>query len=106
MPDSTSTGSARQPQKRRPFTPPNLARTRGPAPDTPLDQVQLAVGRVVGTHGLDGELRVQLLTDNPEHLLNAEQLLLGGRRIIKTKNSIRLHKGMALIAFDHVTGDD
>ena len=106
MPDSTSTGSARQPQKLRPFTPPNLARTRGPAPDTPLDQVQLAVGRVVGTHGLDGELRVQLLTDNPEHLLDAEQLLVGDARTPYTVDSIRFHKGMALIAFDEVADVD
>jgi 16S rRNA processing protein RimM len=106
MPDSTSTGNTRQPQKRRRFTPPNLARTRGPAPDTPLDDVQLAVGRVVGTHGLDGELRVQLLTDNPEHLLEAEQLLVGDQRTPYTIDSIRFHKGLALIAFDEIVDVD
>jgi len=106
MPDSTSTGNTQQPGKRRRFTPPNLARTRGPAPDTPLDQVQLAVGRVAGTHGLDGEVRVQLLTDNPEHLRDAEQLLVGDKRTPYTIDSIRFHKGMALIAFDEVANVD
>ena len=106
MPDSTSTGKQQQSRQRRRFTPPNLARTRGPAPDTPLEQVQLAVGRVVGTHGLEGELRVQLLTDNPEHLLDAERLLVGDKRTPFTIDSIRFHKGMALIAFDEIADVD
>jgi len=41
-----------------------------------------------------------LLTDNPEHLLDAEQLLVGDARTPYTVDSIRFHKGMALIAFD------
>jgi 16S rRNA processing protein RimM len=47
-----------------------------------------------------------LLTDNPEHLLDAEQLLVGDARTPYTVDSIRFHKGMALIAFDEVADVD
>jgi 16S rRNA processing protein RimM len=102
MPDSTSTGKPGSPRKKRRFTPPNLARTRGPEPDTPLEQVQLMVGRVTGTHGLNGELKAVLTTDDPENLLRAEHLLVGEERVPHAIESIRFHKGMALIAFEDI----
>lgn len=106
MPDSTSTGKTPRKPKKRPYSPPTLAKTRGPAPDTPLEQVQLAVGTIVGTHGLGGELRVHLTTDEPEHLATLDQLLVGEQRIPHTIETIRFHKGMALIQFEDVTDID
>jgi 16S rRNA processing protein RimM len=64
------------------------------------------VGRVAGTHGLNGELKVVLTTDDPENLLTVEQLLVGEDRIPHAIASIRFHKGMALIAFDDIVDVD
>jgi 16S rRNA processing protein RimM len=64
------------------------------------------VGRVAGTHGLNGELKVLLTTDDPENLLNAEQLLVGEERIPHAIASIRFHKGMALIMFEDIDDID
>jgi hypothetical protein len=68
MPDSTSTDKPGRRPAKRTYSPPTLAKTRGPEPGTPLSDVRLAVGVIVGTHGLAGELRVKLTTDDPEHL--------------------------------------
>ena len=101
MPDSTSTGKSRK--KATPsWSPPTLAKSRGPAPQTPLDQVQLAVGTIVGTHGLDGELRIKLSTDDPEHLATLATVLVGEKRTPHTIEAIRFHKGMALVRFADV----
>ena len=102
MPDSTSTAKTRRPPKRS-HTPPTLAGSRGPDPDTPLADVQLAVGTVLGTHGLDGELRVRLSTDDPDHLVTLDHLLVGEKRTPLTLETIRFHKGMALIRFVEIT---
>jgi 16S rRNA processing protein RimM len=102
MPDSTSTGKPRRNPKNS-FVPRTLAGTRGPEPDTPLDEVQLAIGTIVGTHGLDGELRVRLSTDDPDHLLDLDHLLVGEKRTPLTIETIRFHRGMALIRFDEIT---
>jgi 16S rRNA processing protein RimM len=102
MPDSTSTGKSRGPSKKRSYSPPTLARTRGPDPNTPLDQVQLAVGSIVGTHGLYGEVRVNLTTDDPDHLATLDHLLVGEKRTPLAVESIRFHKGMALIQFEGI----
>ena len=104
MPDSTSTGKSRKAPRKRSYSPPTLARTRGPDPDTPLDQVQLAVGSIVGTHGLYGEVRVNLTTDDPEHLATLDHLLVGEKRTPLAIESIRFHKGMALIQFEGIEG--
>ena len=36
----------------------------------------MVLGRVLGAHGIRGELRIQILGDSPEHLLEAERLVL------------------------------
>jgi 16S rRNA processing protein RimM len=72
----------------------------------PLEQVQLMVGRAIGTHGLIGEVKVLLTTDEPENLLNVNQLLVGEQRVPYTVESIRFHKGMALIAFEEIADVD
>jgi 16S rRNA processing protein RimM len=105
MPDSTSTGKQRRPPKRS-YTPPTLAGSRGPAPGTPLENVELAIGAVVGTHGLYGEVRARLYTDDPEHLSSLDRVLVGDQRAPYTIESIRFHKGMALIQFAGVEDVD
>jgi 16S rRNA processing protein RimM len=105
MPDSTSTDKKRR-QPKRSYQPPTLAGTRGPQPGTPLEQVELVVGAIVGTHGLYGEVRVRLYTDDPEHLTGLDHLLVGEKRTPYAVESIRFHKGMALIQFAGVDDVD
>ena len=63
----------------------------------PVDQVELAVGAVVGTHGLFGELRVRLMTDDPDHFFSLERILLGEERVPYEIESVRPHRGGALV---------
>ena len=102
MPDSTSTDKRGRRPTKRSYSPPILAGTRGPAPGTPLEEVFLAVGVIVGTHGLQGELRVKLTTDDPEHLTGIRQVLVGDRHMPYTIESIRFNRGMALVAFEEI----
>ena len=79
------------------YRPPTLAGTRGPDPTTPLADVQLSVGVIVGTHALNGEMRVKLTTDDPEHLATVNELLVGEKRTPYQVESIRFHQGLALL---------
>jgi 16S rRNA processing protein RimM len=108
MPDSTSTGkrgkSAKRPQPR--FAPAPLSKSRGPDPSTPVEQVELAVGAIIGTHGLDGELRVRLITDDPEHFVTLKRVLLGEQRIPYEIESVRFNRGVALVKLSGVDSID
>jgi len=96
MPDSTSTGKG---QKRpgHQFAPTPLAKSQGPDPSTPVDQAELSVGVIIGTHGLYGEVRVRLLTDDPDHFASLQRVLLGEQRIEREIESIRFNRGVALV---------
>ena len=98
MPDSTSTGKQPRRDPKRQFTPTPLSKSRGPDPSTPVDEVELAVGVIVGSHGLDGELRVRLMTDDPEHFASLERVLLGEQRVPYMIESVRFHRGGALVS--------
>ncbi len=101
MPDSTSTGK-RPPRPSRTPKVPNLAGTRGPDPDTPLEDVYLTVGVLLGAHGLGGELRMRLVTDDPDQLLDLETVYLGERHRPYTIEGVRFTNDGALIAFVEV----
>lgn len=87
-----------QPRKRS-FEVPTLGRTKGPDPGTPLSEALLTIGIIVGTHGLHGEVRVKLTTDDPERLLDINEVLVGDPPAPLTIEAVRFHKGMALVAF-------
>jgi 16S rRNA processing protein RimM len=63
------------PRQRR--GPRSLAETAGPAPAADLSDVKLTVGVIAGTHGVQGELKLKLLTDHPEHLPTIREVFLG-----------------------------
>jgi 16S rRNA processing protein RimM len=97
-PAETSTAPAAP--KRQPVGPQKigpLAFTEGPEPDAPLSKVRLAVGTIVGPHGVDGELKMRLSTDDPEHLLTIKHVYLDDAQRAKSVLSVRFHAGMALI---------
>jgi 16S rRNA processing protein RimM len=68
----------------------------------------LAVGRIVGLHGIRGEVKVELLTDFPERFKAGAKLYLGSEseaRPIQVEGA-RPHQGMMLVKFAGVTDRD
>lgn len=60
----------------------------------------LEIGRIVGIHGLRGDLKVRPLSGDPDILLEIEQLLLrlpSGEQLTVTPCRQRLHKGQVLL---------
>ncbi|MCO5227394.1 MAG: ribosome maturation factor RimM [Thermomicrobiales bacterium] len=80
--------------------PPTLRETRGPEPTTPVEQVRLTVGRVGGSHGVRGEMRMHILTDEPEHLKKIKTVYLGERDTPITLESVRFTEKGALIKLE------
>jgi len=68
-----------------------------------LEPRYLVVGQIAGAHGLQGELKVKLLTDDPRRFDQLEQVFLGvddeepSARILQ---SYRIHKDQALLQLD------
>jgi 16S rRNA processing protein RimM len=97
-------GKRRKPakQQHRRVGPEPLSTSRGPDPSTPIEQVELVVGAIIGTHGLYGELRVRLITDDPEHFETLARVLLGEQRAPYTVESVRFNRGIALVKLQGV----
>jgi 16S rRNA processing protein RimM len=60
----------------------------------------LAVGQIVGVHGLRGELKVEILTDDPHRFRLLEQVYVGlddQEPVAWPLEGYRLHKGRALL---------
>lgn len=67
----------------------------------------LAVGLIVGAHGLRGELKVELLTDDPHRFGQLERVYLGLEGTEPTPWALagyRLHKGRALLQLERCNG--
>lgn len=77
-----------------------MLETKGPEPTTPVEQVRLTVGRIGGTHGVQGEMRMHVLTDSPDHLKTIETVYLGDRDNPIALESIRFTDKGALIKLD------
>jgi 16S rRNA processing protein RimM len=62
----------------------------------------LECGKVVSTHGVNGELKVQHWCDSPQDLVDIKKMYLdaSGRTMLKTK--ARAHKNMVLVKVDGV----
>ena len=69
---------SKRPRSRR-YSKPAQSRSRNgePVPDTPDDAV--VVGRIIRSHGLDGSLRIQSLSDNPARFLAGNTLTIAGQ---------------------------
>lgn len=95
---------SRQPQRTPPpLTSRPLVETSGPDPDAPLSDVRLAIGTIAGTHGVDGELKLRLSTDEPDQLIRLKRIFIGDEPIARRLLSVRFHQGMALIRVNGVT---
>lgn len=86
--------TARARREKRPRT---LLESRGPDPGTPLEAVRLTVGRLGGAHGLQGHLKMRILTDEPDHLASIKMVYLGERDTPITLEQIRFTNDGALV---------
>lgn len=84
------------------MAPPRLIETVGPEPDTPEAEVRLAVGVITGVHGVRGELRLRLMTDDPEHLATVKRVYVGDAEERRRLVSFRFHGREALIRISGV----
>jgi 16S rRNA processing protein RimM len=64
----------------------------------------LAVGMVVGAHGLRGELKVELHTDFPERFAPGVLLWMGEQLVQVEIETVRPHQGAVLMQFTTVRG--
>jgi 16S rRNA processing protein RimM len=87
----------RRQRRARPSGPSRLIETSGPDPATPLGEVRLVVGTIVGTHGIDGELKVLLTTDEPEHLKTIKRVYVGDEQNPRRVLGVRFHDRFALM---------
>lgn len=81
---------------------PRLVDTPGPDPATPPSQVRLTVGTIVGVHGVEGELKLRLATDDPEHLATIQRVYVGDEPRARRLLGVRLHAGQALLRLQGV----
>lgn len=99
--DSPSLSSASRkrpaPKARARKRPPTLRETKGPDPTTPVEMVRLTVGRLGGAHGVRGEMRMHILTDEPDHLKTLKTVYLGERDTPIQLENIRFTDKGALV---------
>lgn len=86
--------------KRRKAQPRTLIETEGPPPTTPVEQARLTIGTIVGTHGVHGDLKMRILTDDPDHLKTIGTVYLGDRDTPIGLRSIRITNEGALISLE------
>ena len=65
--------------------------------------MRLAIGSIGGAHGNEGEIRVRLSTDDPNHLRRIKQVYVGDEPTTRRLLSIRFHAGMGLLRLSGVT---
>lgn len=99
VPNAATVRPAPRPE---PFRTRRLEETEGPDRDTDVAQVRLAVGVIVGVHGLRGELKLQLWTDSPEYLRTIRNVWVGAERNPRRLSGVRYIKDRGLIRLSGV----
>lgn len=91
-------GKRRRQRKGGPVRASRFRRRSVPVPDG-----HLIVGRILGAHGLRGEVKVESYTDFEERFNAGQQLLLGDELQVAEISTSRAHKGIFLLGFDDIT---
>lgn len=60
----------------------------------------LAIGRVLRPHGVRGELRVEVLTDFPEHVAELNTVYIGPEHRAYTLTQARMHQNVLLLTLE------
>jgi 16S rRNA processing protein RimM len=72
----------------------------------PPERVRLTVGTILAPHGVRGEFKVRLQTDDPEHLLTLKRIYLGDEAAPRSVLGARLHAGNALMRLQGISSPD
>ena len=83
-----------------------LSETSGPDAGADPRQQRFTVGIITGTHGIEGEIKVRLVTDDPEYLLSRKRLLVGNETVPRKVLSTRMHAGQMLVTFAGLTSPE
>jgi 16S rRNA processing protein RimM len=106
---STVPGRPKRPKPRyaaRPEQGKPLVETTGPEPATPPAETRLAVGVIVGAHGVRGELKLKLTTDDPERLSDVKSIYIGDDGSSRKLLGVRFHGGLALLRIGGVNNPE
>lgn len=66
----------------------------------------MTVGSILAPHGVTGEFKLRLQTDDPEHLLTLKRVYLGDETAPRTVLSVRLHAGNALMRLQGISSPE
>jgi 16S rRNA processing protein RimM len=102
----TRASATRRPPSTPRRPPPRLAETAGPDPQAPPSRVRLTVGTILGPHGVNGEFKLRLQTDDPEHLLTVKRLFLGDEPAPRTVLGARRHAGHMLMRLQGISSPE
>ena len=94
--------SGARPFVRPPVAPPPLASTPGPSLDTPVAEARLSIGMIERPHGVRGEARVRLFTDEPDQLTKVRQVFIGDEVRPRKLLGLRFHQEHALMRIDGI----
>lgn len=98
-----SSAKTRRQQTKPVKAPSRLIDSPGPAAgEAPEDQI-LTVGVVIGTHGLNGELKVRVVSNDVEHVLTLTQVIIGDEDAPRRITGARLHAGHLLLSIRGVS---
>jgi 16S rRNA processing protein RimM len=71
-----------------------------------VEQVRLAVGVVIGVHGIKGELKIRPLTEEPEQFESLKQVYLGDEPNPRKIRGVRFHAGNVLLRLTGIAGPE
>ncbi len=71
-------------------------------PATPPEEMRFVVGHIVGVHGLRGEVKMTIVTDQPEFVPELQHVYFDDDPAPVPVASIRSHSRHALVKFDQV----
>lgn len=80
-----------------------LIETSGPEPSAALTDVLLAEGVLAGSHGVRGELKLRVLTDQPDHFATVKQVYIGEPPVPTRLLGVREHGDLLLIRLEGIT---
>jgi len=104
--DTPDTSNNTPQRSRTPWRDVKSAGPTNPDPTTPPEQVFFAVGRIVGAHGIRGEAKMVILTDDPDHLLDLRRVYFNDDPTPRRLSHIRFHARQALLTFPEITDRD
>jgi 16S rRNA processing protein RimM len=72
----------------------------------PPEAVYLAIGRIVGVHGVRGDLKMEIHTQHPERIPDLRRIYLNDDPTPVRLRGARLHAGQALLSLESITDRD